>query len=114
LEGILTPKLGDKYVCPLCRDAFERSEIESKLSVEHVPPSSVGGRPVALTCKRCNNTAGTLLDAEMLRRHNARQLARGGTVALEEVEAVHEGEPRTSDDRARHVLLRTDRQAESS
>jgi hypothetical protein len=33
------------------------------LTAEHVPPQSFGGRELLLTCKKCNNDAGTLLDA---------------------------------------------------
>jgi hypothetical protein len=33
------------------------------LTAEHVPPQSFGGRELLLTCKKCNNEAGTLLDA---------------------------------------------------
>jgi hypothetical protein len=31
-------------------------------TVEHVPPESVGGRPLILTCRRCNETAGSGVD----------------------------------------------------
>jgi hypothetical protein len=34
----------------------------SMFTVEHVPPDSVGGRPLILTCQRCNGTAGTTVD----------------------------------------------------
>ncbi len=30
--------------------------------MEHVPPDSVGGRPLILTCRRCNGTAGSRVD----------------------------------------------------
>ena len=90
LNTFLTPKIGDKYVCPLCRKAFDRGQIDTDLSFEHAPPESVGGRAVALTCRRCNNRAGTELDSEMLRRHRAQQLALGGSMTLERVEATIE------------------------
>jgi hypothetical protein len=35
------------------------------LSIEHVPPRSVGGRPLLLTCTQCNNKYGTELDAHI-------------------------------------------------
>jgi hypothetical protein len=34
----------------------------STFTVEDVPPRSVGGRPLLLTCKRCNEFAGATLD----------------------------------------------------
>jgi len=35
------------------------------LTDEHVPPEKLGGRPLVLTCKSCNNRAGHKLEAEM-------------------------------------------------
>ena len=37
---------------------------DDTLTYEDVPPKSVGGRWLVLTCKQCNNTAGTRLDAQ--------------------------------------------------
>jgi hypothetical protein len=34
------------------------------LTIEDVPPKSVGGRWLVLTCKQCNSTAGTRLDEQ--------------------------------------------------
>jgi hypothetical protein len=52
------------YVCPICRNPFTVEALDSgRLSVEHVPPQSVGGRELFLTCTACNNTAGTQLGA---------------------------------------------------
>lgn len=52
--GLDTPKL---YVCPLCLHGFD---LDSHLSLtfEHVPPRSVGGSTLALTCLQCNGSAG--------------------------------------------------------
>jgi hypothetical protein len=57
------------YACPLCLDAFDRSATApgGELTIEHVPPESLGGRPMCLTCRRCNNTAGSRLDSHMER-----------------------------------------------
>jgi hypothetical protein len=74
----------DIYVCPLCLeiDYEQRSgrftchtdaAIEDRsLTVEHVPPESLGGGPLLLTCKDCNNTAGHELDADARKRENSR------------------------------------------
>jgi hypothetical protein len=91
LDQLLIPKLGDKYVCPLCRNSFDRSQIATELTVEHAPPSSIGGRAVALTCRVCNSSAGSQLDAELVHRHKARRLTRRGTAVFENVETIHEG-----------------------
>jgi len=78
----LGPDPAPHYVCPQCPkpDAsgqqyrvqlFPRSAIESgELTVEHVPPKSFGGRELLLTCKRCNDTGGSLLEAHARRREN--------------------------------------------
>ena len=38
------------------------------LSLEHVPPKSMGGKAIALTCKGCNTLAGHSIDAALSRR----------------------------------------------
>ena len=48
------------YACPQCLDLFDRADLESKnLTLEHVPPASIGGSEICLTCRVCNNTAGS-------------------------------------------------------
>lgn len=53
-------------VCPLCLHVFNQSSLnqrlENPLSLEHIPPSELGGKARILTCKRCNNDSGRLLD----------------------------------------------------
>ena len=61
------------YVCPICREPFPIEALDDgRLSVEHVPPQSVGGRELLLTCTACNNTAGTKLDAAVKTREDVR------------------------------------------
>ena len=56
------------YVCPQCLNAFPESALLAGwLTQEHVPPESVGGKKIVLTCKNCNNTAGHSTDADMRR-----------------------------------------------
>lgn len=53
------------YPCPICLTPFTVDAIaDGRLSSEHVPPESVGGHELVLTCKRCNNSAGTKVDAD--------------------------------------------------
>jgi|SRR5579884_706110 len=65
------------YPCPLCLRTFPLNSLENgDLTVEHVPPESLGGKPLLLTCARCNHTSGTAFDAaarnaERLRSHLA-------------------------------------------
>lgn len=56
---------GDKslYICPICAKGFSKSDAETGvLSMEHVPPLSLGGRPLLLTCSVCNSEAGRKVD----------------------------------------------------
>ena len=42
---------------------FSREDLDNdELTLEDVPPKSVGGRPLALTCRACNNKAGAEID----------------------------------------------------
>ena len=50
------------YGCPLCLRLFGREQLD-RLTLDHVPPKSVGGKLKVLTCKACNSTAGAELDA---------------------------------------------------
>lgn len=54
------------YVCPICRRGFTPPALEMDLlSIEHVPPKRLGGKPLVLTCRRCNTSAGATLDSAM-------------------------------------------------
>lgn len=51
------------YVCPLCAKGFAKQAVATgALTLEHVPPASVGGRGIVLTCRNCNSTAGHAMD----------------------------------------------------
>ena len=66
------------YVCPVCRKPFTVQDLaEGRLSIEHVPPRSVGGRELLLTCVECNNTAGTKLDASAKTKEEVRRAMAG-------------------------------------
>jgi len=57
------------FGCPLCLRLFERTAlVEDKLSLEHIVPSGRGAANETLTCKACNNTTGSRLDADLLKR----------------------------------------------
>lgn len=75
--GSLTTSAGTPippaYACPLCAVTeadgrarmrlFTADMLGTLLSVEDVPPRHSGGRPLVLTCKACNSTAGHGIDA---------------------------------------------------
>jgi len=51
--------------CPICETHFDISKLKN-LSLEHNPPKSLGGKDNILTCLKCNNTAGSKIDNEIL------------------------------------------------
>jgi hypothetical protein len=51
----------DAIICPLCWKEVTFAE----LSVEHIPPASVGGTAKTLTCRRCNNEHGSAIDSHL-------------------------------------------------
>lgn len=62
------------YGCPLCLRA---APVVEAFTVEDVPPVSVGGCPLVLTCRECNSRAGHDLDAHVARGQLIRSFARG-------------------------------------
>lgn len=65
---------GDSYVCPLCLWGFNKHAVDTAdLTIEHVPPASLGGQGILLTCRNCNTTSGRTLDSEMVKRDRFRR-----------------------------------------
>ena len=68
----MSPDFDDGVVCPICFKFFPREalsqEYDDSLTLEDVPPAALGGHPLVLTCKICNNNAGYKLDAHLLRK----------------------------------------------
>lgn len=56
----------DTYICPLCLKSFNIAllgeEENSLITLEHIPPENLGGKPIILTCKKCNSVCGHDLD----------------------------------------------------
>ncbi|MDH5034010.1 hypothetical protein [Chryseobacterium cucumeris] len=74
-EGIINIELKYEktYICPICLDQFSIDDIISSdtknfLTEEDAPPDKLGGSRIALTCKRCNSTAGHEIDAHLINR----------------------------------------------
>lgn len=65
----LEPDIPNSYICPLCIRCFGKNALDQVhpncLTLEDVPPKKLGGKPFTLTCKKCNNTTGSLLDAQL-------------------------------------------------
>lgn len=64
------PDFTNGYICPLCFNVFFEKDLdltlENHLTLEDIPPKSLGGNPKALTCKTCNNKSGKELDVHLL------------------------------------------------
>ncbi len=62
----------DDYICPLCLKIFPVEKLNEKmgnsLTLEDLPPASLGGKPLILTCRKCNSEAGYKLDSHLLNR----------------------------------------------
>lgn len=70
----IDPDLTDAIVCPICMKLFPREALATDegyidyLTLEDVPPKSLGGKAITLTCKICNNTAGSQLESHLKKR----------------------------------------------
>lgn len=59
------------FICPICFKLFDCSSLAqndatNSLTLEDIPPKKLGGKPLTLTCKRCNNfLGGTRLDSKL-------------------------------------------------
>lgn len=54
---------GRVYVCPLCLVGYPEAALSADvLTLEHVPPATVGGRQLVLICRACNDHFGAQLD----------------------------------------------------
>jgi len=60
------------YICPLCLGHFYQDDLDTSkpnhLTLEDVPPKSLGGKAKILTCRACNNTAGQAIDHHLRSR----------------------------------------------
>lgn len=63
------PQFKGIFRCPLCLRDFSKDSILSKeITLEHVIPSSIGGRLTTLTCCKCNSESGCRLEAHLVQR----------------------------------------------
>ena len=66
------------YYCPICGDGYPESSavMGSDLTLEHVPPKSIGGKPILLTCRKCNSSAGHTIDVTMASKKKLEDFAK--------------------------------------
>ena len=88
------PELKDLFVCPLCFRIFDRDAlVDGTLTIEHIIPSSIGGRLTTLTCRDCNNQAGSELEANLVQEARVDDIFRARlSTSIRSVVAVGEGE----------------------
>lgn len=94
--GLLGVTGGTEYICPICGDQYDKAAVEEgRLTLEHVPPRSQGGKGLVLTCELCNNRAGHTVDAHLHRRAEMEALERAirgeGTASNRPVAVEYEG-----------------------
>jgi hypothetical protein len=66
-------KVEEPYICPICNQIFsselliQTDDNLNPLTLEDVPPKKLGGKPILLTCKNCNNEiGGKKLDSKLI------------------------------------------------
>ena len=88
----LRPDFPRLYICPLCGYGYsERALATNELTLEDVPPKSLGGKPLVLTCRRCNSKAGHETDIHALNREKVIDFARGTLSKPLRARLSHEG-----------------------
>lgn len=55
------------YVCPICTSRYYSYDPKI-LTLEHVPAEKLGGNKLLLTCKDCNNQAGSKLQSHQIQK----------------------------------------------
>lgn len=94
----VSPDVCEGYICPTCLKLFDRDALPTGtgdcLALEHVPPETLGGQVATLTCRSCNNQAGSRVESHLARKLRA--------------DAVLAGEPNLEID----IRFRPDKQAD--
>jgi hypothetical protein len=94
----LSNEFEEAVLCPLCLNLYNRSTLTNEdtknpLTLEHIPPEKLGGKPKILTCKQCNNKSGNKLDValiEHLKMQPFFKLQDGAEVKLPKVTINHD------------------------
>lgn len=64
------------YCCPMCGKGFDRNAlVTGDLTLEDSPPKSIGGRPIALTCRICNSGSGHSFESNLAKREEITALS---------------------------------------
>lgn len=79
------------YCCPICIRGFDNP---NELTFEDVPPQSVGGKPLVLTCPNCNHWSGRLLDTHIRTGCDLHEFAEGKRDTR--IKLIHSGDTITA------------------
>lgn len=71
----VSPDIPGMVPCPLCLQTF--AVTPGELTIEHAPPSKLGGKPAALTCKKCNNEQGSILESRLIEYYRIQESLTG-------------------------------------
>lgn len=52
----------DAFICPICLNIIKKEDSDV-ITLEDVPPKSVGGKPLLITCQPCNNVVGGKIES---------------------------------------------------
>jgi hypothetical protein len=73
---LVDEKFQEAVMCPICMVLYNRKgldqSVENPLTIEHCPPEELGGKPLLLLCKKCNNTSGSELDVKLMEYLNVK------------------------------------------
>jgi hypothetical protein len=77
----LEPDIDEGIICPVCFKLYTREslskEYDDHLTLEDIPPKALGGTPKTLTCKVCNNWAGSQLEGHLVKKLQAEEILQG-------------------------------------
>ena len=83
------------FVCPLCLCAFaHQHDHDNPVSVEHIIPSAIGGKLTTLTCRRCNNKDGSMVESHLVKQVQLETGKRQAIASLDFKETTLRGELR--------------------
>jgi hypothetical protein len=84
------------FICPICLKLFSENDLDielaNHLTLEDAPPYSLGGKANTLTCKKCNNEAGSKIDAHLFELLNEQEIKSFSPNTSAYVTVEHQGQ----------------------
>lgn len=85
----VSPDVPGMVPCPLCLRTFAVNP--DGLTLEHAPPSKLGGKTAALTCKPCNNKQGSILESKLIKYYRIQESLTGDSQRFVDATAQFDG-----------------------